>query len=118
MRNYKDLQVWGKAHQLTLMVYKATQAFPSEERFGLTSQMRRSCASVEIGWRDGPLRPDRLGFRCRAFISPAPGARPGFPEQYRLHTFGLGYKRSHAHVIFAFTKTETCSCRLGFQAKS
>ena len=53
MRNYKDLQVWGKAHQLTLMTYKATQAFPVEERFGLTSQIRRSCASVAANLAEG-----------------------------------------------------------------
>ena len=45
MRNYRDLQVWDKAHQLTLDVYKASQAFPVEERFGLTSQIRRCSAS-------------------------------------------------------------------------
>jgi four helix bundle protein len=37
MRNYKDLVVWEKAHRLTLDVYKNTKAFPSDERFGLTS---------------------------------------------------------------------------------
>src|SRR6266852_9260517 len=45
MRNYKDLQVWEKAHKLTLAVYKGTQDFPREERFGLTSQIRSSSAS-------------------------------------------------------------------------
>ena len=34
MRNYKDLRVWDEAHRLTLFVYKATQLFPKEERFG------------------------------------------------------------------------------------
>jgi four helix bundle protein len=46
MRNHKDLHVWEKAHTLTLAVYKDTQQFPSEERFGLTSQIRRSCSSI------------------------------------------------------------------------
>jgi hypothetical protein len=46
MRNYKDLHVWEKAHTLTLAVYKDTQQFPSEERFGLTSQIRRSRSSI------------------------------------------------------------------------
>src|SRR5437667_4499003 len=46
MRNYKDLQVWAKAHSLTLEIYRTTQVFPSDERFGLTSQIRRSCASI------------------------------------------------------------------------
>jgi four helix bundle protein len=42
MRNYKDLMVWGKAHRLTLAVYKNTRGFPIDEKFGLTSQMRAS----------------------------------------------------------------------------
>jgi four helix bundle protein len=74
MRNYKDLQVWEKAHTLTLAVYKDTRHFPSDERFGLTSQIRRSCSSIpanlaegcgrRFGWRDGSLRPDSDGIRC------------------------------------------------------
>jgi four helix bundle protein len=46
MRNYKDLHVREKAHTLTLAVHKDTQQFPSEERFGLTSQIQRSCSSI------------------------------------------------------------------------
>jgi len=40
--SFRDLEVWQVAHQLVLMVYKATVSFPVEERFGLTQQMRRS----------------------------------------------------------------------------
>jgi len=46
VRNYEDLQVWRKAHDLTLEIYKNTRCFPSDERFGLTSQIRRSCSSI------------------------------------------------------------------------
>ena len=53
MRNYKDLQVWEKAHKLTLVVYKDTQDFPKEERFGLTSQIRRSSASIAANLAEG-----------------------------------------------------------------
>ena len=53
MRNYEDLQVWQKAYGLTLAIYKATQLFPSEERFGLTSQIRRSCASIGANLAEG-----------------------------------------------------------------
>jgi four helix bundle protein len=53
MRNYKDLQVWQKAHTLTLMIYKGTQRFPIEERYGLTSQIRRACASVPANLAEG-----------------------------------------------------------------
>jgi four helix bundle protein len=53
MRNYKDLVVWEKAHLLTLAVYKNTKTFPSDERFGLTGQMRRSSASIAANLAEG-----------------------------------------------------------------
>src|SRR5208282_1209161 len=53
MRNYKDLRVWDEAHRLTLSVYKATQGFPKEERFGLTSQLRRASASIAANLAEG-----------------------------------------------------------------
>jgi four helix bundle protein len=53
MRDYKDLRVWDEAHRLTLAVYKATQGFPKEERFGLTSQMRRASSSIAANLAEG-----------------------------------------------------------------
>jgi four helix bundle protein len=53
MRNYKDLRVWDEAHRLTLTVYKATQAFPKDERFGLTSQIRRASVSIAANLAEG-----------------------------------------------------------------
>jgi four helix bundle protein len=53
MRNYEDLQVWQKAHSLTLAIYKVTHGFPNEEKFGLTSQIRRSCASIGANLAEG-----------------------------------------------------------------
>jgi len=40
------LRVWTKAHELTLAVYQKTRAFPKEEMYGLTSQLRRASASI------------------------------------------------------------------------
>jgi four helix bundle protein len=53
MRNYRDLRVWDEAHQLTLAVYKATQLFPRDERFGLTGQIRRAAASIAANFAEG-----------------------------------------------------------------
>jgi four helix bundle protein len=53
MRNYKDLHVWERAHTLALAVCKDTKCFPVEERFGLTSQIRRSCSSIPVNLAEG-----------------------------------------------------------------
>ena len=53
MRNYQDLQVWQKAHKLTLAIYQNARSFPIEERFGLTSQIRRSCSSTGANIAEG-----------------------------------------------------------------
>jgi len=53
MKDFRDLKVWEKAHQLTLAVYKATTTFPRDEMYGLTSQIRRSCASIPANIAEG-----------------------------------------------------------------
>jgi four helix bundle protein len=53
MKDFRELQVWHKAHQLTLSIYTATQAMPDEERYGLISQMRRSCMSIPSNIAEG-----------------------------------------------------------------
>jgi len=53
MRNFRELKVWGKAHLLTLHVYKITKTFPSEERFGLTVQLCRAAASIPTNIAEG-----------------------------------------------------------------
>ena len=53
MKDFKELHVWSKAHELTLLVYKTTRSFPKEELFGLTSQARRSAASIGANIAEG-----------------------------------------------------------------
>ncbi len=53
MRNFRELIVWQKAHNLTLSVYRATVPFPKEELYGLTSQIRRSCESIPANIAEG-----------------------------------------------------------------
>lgn len=53
MKDFRDLRVWGEAHQLTLNIYRATACFPREELYGLTSQMRRCTVSIGANIAEG-----------------------------------------------------------------
>ncbi len=46
LKNYKDLKVWKKSYEPCLEIYRITAKFPKEERYGLTSQIRRSVVSI------------------------------------------------------------------------
>jgi four helix bundle protein len=53
VKDFHELKVWQKAHQLTLAVYQVTTAFPEEELYGLTSQLRRCSASIPANLAEG-----------------------------------------------------------------
>ncbi|MDH3259226.1 MAG: four helix bundle protein [Deltaproteobacteria bacterium] len=53
MKDFRELLVWEKAHMLTRKVYHTTSTFPREEMYGLTSQIRRACASVPTNIAEG-----------------------------------------------------------------
>ncbi|EGF24603.1 four helix bundle protein [Rhodopirellula baltica] len=53
MKDFRDLIVWAKAHQFTLAVYALTKGFPKDESYGLTSQLRRSAASIPTNLAEG-----------------------------------------------------------------
>jgi len=56
MRDFKKFEVWQLSHQLTLKIYTSTKSFPKEEIFGLTSQIRRSFASIGYNISEGSGR--------------------------------------------------------------
>jgi len=53
VKDFRELKVWQKAHQLTLAVYRITASLPREELYGLTTQLRRSCASISANVAEG-----------------------------------------------------------------
>lgn len=55
-QSYRDLLVWQKGIALTLAVYRLTQRFPSEERFGLMAQLRRAAVSIPSNIAEGQAR--------------------------------------------------------------
>ena len=53
MRNYEELEVWQRAHALTVRIYRLTEAFPRSEMFGLTPQIRRAAGSIGANLAEG-----------------------------------------------------------------
>ena len=53
LKNYKELKVWQKSYELCLEIYRITAKFPKEERYGLTSQIRRAAVSVPSNIAEG-----------------------------------------------------------------
>ncbi len=62
MKNFRELIVWQKAHQLTLDIYRVTSRFPKDEMFGLTSQLRRAAASIAANIAEGCGRSGEVEF--------------------------------------------------------
>lgn len=53
MRDFKNLAIWQRSHEFTLKIYAITKSFPSQEIYGLTSQMRRSSSSIPTNIAEG-----------------------------------------------------------------
>lgn len=62
MHNLKELKIWTKSIELAVEVYKASEAFPKEEKFGLTSQLRRSAVSIPSNVAEGAGRNSKNEF--------------------------------------------------------
>ena len=72
MHNIKELKIWNKAMELTVDIYKATEKFPKEETYGLTSQIRRAAVSIPSNISEGAGRNSNNEFRH--FLSIANGS--------------------------------------------
>jgi len=59
---FEELAVWRKAVDFASFVYKTTDSFPADERYGLVSQMRRAAISVSSNLAEGTSRNSRLDF--------------------------------------------------------
>lgn len=81
-QNYKDLVVWQKGIQLAKRIYAVTRGFPSEERFGLTSQMRRAAVSIPSNIAEGQARHTTQEFI--QFVSHAEGSAAELDTQIIL----------------------------------
>ena len=96
MKNFRDLNVWQKSHELTLATYRHTSEFPGEERYGLTSQMRRSAASIGANIAEGCGRGSNSEFH--KFLTIAMGSASEL-EYHLLLAKDLGYLDSTAYTL-------------------
>jgi four helix bundle protein len=62
VQHFTQLKVWQRSHALVLNLYRLTTRFPSDERFGLTSQLRRAAASVPTNIAEGAKRTGRQDY--------------------------------------------------------
>lgn len=74
LNSYKDLIVWQKAFDLSLMIYQITNEFPKFELYGLASQMRRNGVSIPSNIAEGYTRNNRGEYIQFLFIAYASGA--------------------------------------------
>ena len=72
IKSHRDLIVWQKSMELVVAVYKATEAFPTSETYGLRSQIRRAAASIPANIAEGQGR--RLGGEFLQFLGNARGS--------------------------------------------
>lgn len=63
IKSAEDLDVYWKAHELTLSIYKITRDFTEDEKFGLTSQLRRASSSICSNLMEGSHRNNKKEYR-------------------------------------------------------
>ncbi len=94
MRDFRELKVWQKAHQLVLPVYRTTGEFPKGELYGLTSQSRRSSASIPANIAEGCARATDADFA--RFLQIALGSASEL-EYHLILARDLGYLTQSEH---------------------
>ena len=82
MKPFRDLLVWQKSHELTLATYQITMLFPKHEIYGLSSQMRRSSASIATNIAEGGGRRGNAEFH--RFLQIAAGSASELEYQFPL----------------------------------
>ena len=95
MRPHEKLDVWRAAVDFVVTIYKTTESFPKEEKFGLISQVRRAAVSVPANIAEGAARRSPKEFVH--FISNAQGSASEL-ETELLIAHRLGYLREGAYL--------------------
>ncbi len=96
MRPHEKLEVWERAVDFVVRVYKLTESFPREEKFGLTSQIRRAAVSVPANIAEGAARQSPKEFSH--FLSNAQGSASELATEMLLAR-RLGYLSEHDYCV-------------------
>jgi four helix bundle protein len=103
MRNYRDLQVWNKAHHLTLELYQISRQFPREEVYGITGQLRRAAVSIGANLAEGCGR--RTSAELARFVRIATGSASEL-DYHLLLSRDLGFMKDEDFTRSAAALTE------------
>jgi four helix bundle protein len=103
MKDFRDLKVWEKAHELALACYKETADFPKQEMFGLISQIRRSGSSIPANIAEGCGRRGNAGLH--RFLQMAMGSASEL-EYHWLLSRDLGFLAPAAYARLETQVTE------------
>ena len=98
MKDFRQLSIWQRSHQLTLAIYKLTRTFPGDERYGLTAQVRRSMASVPANIAEGCGRDSEP--ELKRFLDIAHGSASEADYHLQLAA-DLGYLTENEHHSLA-----------------
>ncbi|HEV8332433.1 MAG TPA: four helix bundle protein [Steroidobacteraceae bacterium] len=85
---YERLHAWRECHELALAVHRVTKTFPADQRYGLTSQIRRAAFSAPVNIVEGSSRKSRKEFRRFLDISLSSLTEVGYALRF-AHETGL-----------------------------
>lgn len=112
MHNYNDLKFWQKAHQVVLKIYSLTNNFPGEEKYGLTSQLRRASVSTAANIVEGSKRKSNKDFAH--FLNIAEGSASEV-EYLLLVAKDVGYLSKEDSEIVSSLNAEVCRMLYAFR---
>ena len=97
IKSYRDLQIWQKAVDLAVHVYRITESFPKSEMYGLTNQMRRASVSVASNIAEGHSRSQA---ELSRFLSIARGSLAELETQMEIAQ-RIGYLSQKDHAALS-----------------
>ena len=114
MKNFRNLFVWKKAHQLALVLYRLTSGFPKTEQYNLVSQLRRAVTSIPTNIAEGCGKVTQPDFA--RFLQISLGSTHEV-EYLALLSFELGYLQAEQYKILNSEINEVKAMLIGLVTK-